>query len=195
MGFPAPHADLGVSLCLPPLFKDSPLYQEAQNSAGPLLVYFASRLFSWGSEPLRGGASPGKEWRLEEDADHTNSATVHITTGGTNEDHICLAWHKRRPSQSQTQTLAKVGEWWETLGLPCAKDSERMGRVCIFKDSCQRQEIGEEVSGGRNLGVLEVEGTSSMLNGVEGRGERKSLRDWLVDSRWHLKRWLSREII
>lgn len=70
-----------------------------------------------------------------------------------------------------------------------------MGRVCIFKDSCQRQEIGEEVSGGRNLGVLEVEGTSSMLNGVEGRGERKSLRDWLVDSRWHLKRWLSREII
>lgn len=148
-----------------------------------------------GFRATEGGASPGKEWRLEEDADHTNSATVHITTGSTNEDHICLAWHKRRPSQSQAQTLAKVGEWWETLGIPCAKDSERMGRVCIFKDSCQRQEIGEGVSGRRNLGVLEVEGTSSMLNGVEGRGERKSLRDWLVDSRWHLKRWISREMI
>lgn len=44
-----------------------------------------------------------------------------------------------------------------------------MGGVCIFKDSCQRQEIGEEVSGGGNLGVLEVEGTSSMLNGIEGK--------------------------
>lgn len=148
LGFPAPHVDLEISLFLP-LFKDCPLYQEAQNSAGPLLVYFASQLFSWGSEPLRGGASPGKKWRLEESADHTNSATVHITTGGTNKDHICQAWHKRRPSQSQTQTdIGKgggVGDHW-----PCAKDSERMGEVCIFKDSCQRQEIGQGVSGGGN---------------------------------------------
>lgn len=163
-GVPSTPFGFGGFPLSPPLFKDCPLYQEAQNSAGPLLVYFASRLFSWGSEPLRGGASPGKEWRLEEDADHTNSATVRITTGGTNEDHICQAWHKRRPSQSQTHTLAKVGEW-ETTGLPCAKDSERLGGVCIFKDSCQRQEIGEGISGGGNLGVLEVEGTSSMVEG------------------------------
>lgn len=38
-------------------------------------------------------------------ADHTNSATARITTGGTmNEDHICQARHERRPRQSQTQT-------------------------------------------------------------------------------------------
>lgn len=33
LGFPAPHVDLEISLFLP-LFKDCPLYQEAQNSAG-----------------------------------------------------------------------------------------------------------------------------------------------------------------
>jgi hypothetical protein len=36
---------------------------------------------------------------------------------------------------------------WETTSLPCAKDSGRIGRVCIFKDSCQRQETGEEIPG------------------------------------------------
>lgn len=139
-GVPSTPCGFGSFPLSPPLFKGSPLYQEAQNSAGPLLVYFASRLLGFRATEGWGKSRQGVE--LEEDADHTNSATVRITTGGTNEDHICQAWHKRRPSQSQTQTLAKVGEW-ETLGLPCAKNSERMGGVCIFKDSCQRQEVGE----------------------------------------------------
>lgn len=45
----------GPPLCLPHHSRTPPIHQEAQNSAGPLLVYFASRLFSWGSEPLKGG--------------------------------------------------------------------------------------------------------------------------------------------
>lgn len=110
----------GSLLCLPrhsrtPLF----LHQEAQNSAGPLLVYFVSRLFSWGSEPLRGGMSPGKEWRSGGGADHINSVTARITTGGTmNEDHICQARHKRRPRQSQTQTSRQrwgSGDHWPSV--------------------------------------------------------------------------------
>lgn len=105
-GVPSTPCGFGGPLCFPhrsrtPFF----LHQEAQNSAGPLLVYFASRLFSWGSEPLRVRVSPGKEWRSGGGADHTNSATARITTGGTmNEDHICQARHERRPRQSQTQT-------------------------------------------------------------------------------------------
>jgi hypothetical protein len=123
LGFPAPHVDLGVSFCLPHYSRTLLFTKKHRILLGLCLFILLPDSSLGGSEPLRGGASPGKEWRLEEDADHKNSATVRITTGGMNEDHICQAWHKRRPSQSQINTLAKVGEW-ETTGLPCAKDSE-----------------------------------------------------------------------
>lgn len=50
-------------------------------------------------------------------------------------------------SVTDTDITAKVGKWG-TTGLLCAKDSGKMGRVCIFKDSCQRQETGAGVPGG-----------------------------------------------
>lgn len=62
---------------------------------------------------------------------------------------------------------------WETAGLPCAKDSERMGGVCIFKDSCQRQEIWGGCPWG-NRRVLEVGGAPKVLNGLGGVGAGKS---------------------
>lgn len=111
-------------------FKDSPIHQEAQNSAGPLLVYFASRLFSWGSEPLKGGGESRQGVVEGGSADHTNSATARITTGGTmNEDHICQARHKRRPRQSQTQTSRQR---WGSRG-PLALHVQRiLGRWVEF---------------------------------------------------------------
>ena len=148
-GVPAPHVDLGVPLSpfhhsRTPLF----LHQEAQNSAGPLLVYFASRLFSWGSEPLKGEGESRQGWSLGGGADHTNSATARITTGGTmNEDHICQARAREEAtSVTDTDITAKVGKW-ETTGLLCAQDAGRMGGVCIFKDCCQRQESEAGVPG------------------------------------------------
>lgn len=54
-------------------------------------------------------------------------------------------------SVTDTDITAKVGKW-ETIGLPCAKDSGWMGGVCIFKDSCQRQETREGGSLGEPRG-------------------------------------------
>lgn len=56
-GVPSTPCGFGGPFCVSPCHSRTPLFlhQEAQNSAGPLLVYFASRLFSWGSEQLRGG--------------------------------------------------------------------------------------------------------------------------------------------
>lgn len=71
-------------------------------------------------------------------------------------------------SVTDTDITAKVGKW-ETIGLPCAKDSGWMGGICIFKDSCQRQETQEEGPWG-NRGVLEVGRAPSMLNGIEEKG-------------------------
>lgn len=61
-------------------------------------------------------------------------------------------------SVTDTDITAKVG-MWGTTGLPCAKDSGRMGGVCIFKDSCQRQERGGvpgELRGSRHREELPV---------------------------------------
>lgn len=64
-------------------------------------------------------------------------------------------------SVTDTDITAKVGKGG-TTGLPCAKDSGRMGGVCIFRDSCQRQENGAGVpgelrdpSGGRSSQCIE----------------------------------------
>lgn len=150
MGSPAPRVDLGGSpLSLPhhsrtPLF----LHQEAQNSAGPLLVYFVSRLFSWGSEPLRGegesrqGVEVGGRCGPHKQRHCTHHHRRHDERG----PHMPSTAREEATSVTDTDTTAKVGKWG-TTGPLCAKDSGRLGGICIFKDSCQRQESGARVPG------------------------------------------------
>ena len=74
-----------------------------------------------------------------------------------NEDHICQARAREEAtSVTDTDITAKVGKW-ETTGLLCAQDAGRMGGVCIFKDSWQRQESEAGVPG-------ELRGPSSGRN-------------------------------
>lgn len=69
-------------------------------------------------------------------------------------------------SVTDTDIMAKVGKWG-TTGRPCAEDSGRVGRVCIFKDSCQRQKTGAGVPG--ELKGPSSGGAPNVLNGVGGR--------------------------
>lgn len=124
-------------------FKDSTLFTKKHRILLGLCLFILLS-DSWGSEPLRGGVSPGKEWELEGSADHTDSITAHITTGSTvSEDHICQARHKRRPHQSQTQTLQQrwgsgrplaflvqriLGGWVEFAYLKTAVGGRKLGR-------------------------------------------------------------------
>lgn len=132
----------GVPSVFSPPFKDSPLHQEAQNSAGPLLVYFASRLFSWGSEPLKGGGESRQGVVGGKCGPHKQRhCTHHHRRHDERRPHMPSTAREEATSVTDTDITAKVGKW-RTAGTPCAKDSGRMGGVCIFKDSCQRQESG-----------------------------------------------------
>lgn len=139
----------GSLLCLPCHSRTPPfLHQEAQNSAGPLPVYFASRLFSWGSEPLRGGGESrqgvevGGRCRPHKQRHCTHHHRRHDERG----PHMPSTPREEATSVTDTDITAKVGKWG-TTGLSCAKDSGRMGGVCIFKESCQSQESGAGVPG------------------------------------------------
>lgn len=65
--------------------------------------------------------------------------------------HMPSTAQEEATSVTDTDITAKVGKW-ETIGLPCAKDSGWRGGVCIFKDSCQRQETWEGGSLGEPRG-------------------------------------------
>lgn len=108
LGSPAPHVELGVPSVSPLSFKDFPLSSPRSTEfcwAFACLFCFLTLLVGFRAAEGWGGVESRQGWRLGEGADHTNSATARITTGGTmNEDHICQARHKRRPRQSQTQT-------------------------------------------------------------------------------------------
>lgn len=129
------------SVSFPP-FKDSPIHQEAQNSAGPLLVYFASRLFSWGSEPLKGGGESRQGVVGGKCGPHKQRhCTHHHRRHDERGPHMPSTAQEEATSVTDTDITAKVGKQ-RTTGPPCAKDSGKMGGVCIFRDSCQRQESG-----------------------------------------------------
>lgn len=148
-GVPSTPCGFGGPLCFPRHSRTpSFLHQEAQNSAGPLLVYFASRLFSWGSEPLRGWdeSRRGVEVRGRCGPHKQRHCTHHHRRHDERGPHMPSTAQEEATSVTDTDVTAKVGKWG-TTGLPCAKDSGRMGRVCIFKDSCRRQESGAGVPG------------------------------------------------
>lgn len=91
-----------------PLF----LHQEAQNSAGPLLVYFASRLFSWGSEPLRGGSESrqGVEFRGRCRSHKQRHCTHHHRRHNERGPHMPSTAQEEVTSVTDTDITAKVGK-------------------------------------------------------------------------------------
>lgn len=103
--------------------------------------------------------------------------------------HMPSTAREEATSVTDTDVTAKVGKWG-TTGLPCAKDSGRMGGFCIFKDSCRRQKSGVGVPG-----ELRGPGSGRSSQCVEwgwGRGEGKSLWGWVVAfEEVDLQRWES----
>lgn len=188
-GFPSTPCGFGGPLCVSPRHSRTPffLHQEAQNSAGPLLVYFASRLFSWGSEPLRGGdeSRQGVEVRGRCAPHKQRHCTHHHRRHDERGPHMPSTAQEEATPVTDTDITAKVGS-----GGPLAFCVQRiLGRWVEFaylKTAVRGRKVGQG-----SLGELRDPSSGRSSQCVEwGWGQVKGNpcgAGW-----WYLKRWFSR---